>query len=148
MPVCLRVLLCEMDRFFFLFRRFVSYPAVLSRRAPIVKILLSLLLVKASYCTITLTFMRLYELVLVLNPALDEKSRKKIIDDVKSWMKDVKVASEEEWGQKPLAYKIKRQMAGFYHFMKLETENVIPGDFEKRILNTDDVLRHLLVRTK
>lgn len=92
--------------------------------------------------------MRLYELVLVLKTSLDEKGRKKLIDDVKSWLTDVKVTAEEEWGQKPLAYKIKKEVAGVYHFMKLETEKVIPADLEKQLLRNENVLRHLLIRRK
>lgn len=92
--------------------------------------------------------MRAYDLVLVMKTSLDEKSRKKLLEDVKSWMKDVKVAGEAEWGQKPLAYKIKREVAGIYQQLKLETEKVIPADFEKRLQNNENILRHLLVRTK
>lgn len=91
--------------------------------------------------------MRVYELVLVLKSSLSEKEREKLIDTIKSWLKDVKVAKEEVWGQKPLAYKIKRELAGFYHKMDLELESV-PSDFEKRLLTHESVLRHLLLRKK
>ena len=92
--------------------------------------------------------MRLYELVLVLKTSLGDKERKKLLDDVKSWLKDVKVTAEDEWGQKPLAYKIKREVAGFYHLLTLETEKVVPADLEKRLMANDSILRHLLVRKK
>lgn len=92
--------------------------------------------------------MRLYELVVVLRPSLSEADRKKSFDQIKGWLGDVKVAKEEDWGQKPLAYKIKKEIAGVYHKMELETEGVIPTDFETRLLRSDNVLRHLLLRTK
>ncbi len=92
--------------------------------------------------------MRLYELVLVLKTSLSDAQRKKVIEQIKDWMGDAKVTKEDEWGQKPLAYKIKRELAGFYHKMELESENAIPTDLETRILRNDDVLRHLLIRTK
>lgn len=92
--------------------------------------------------------MRLYELVVVLRTSLSEADRKKVLDQVKAWLGDVKVAKEEDWGQKPLAYKIKKEAAGVYHKMDLETEKVIPADFETRLLRNDSVLRHLLLRTK
>lgn len=92
--------------------------------------------------------MRLYELVLVLKSSLSDKDRAKFLDMVKGWMKDVKVAKEESWGQKPLAYKIQKEVSGYYHKMDLETDAVIPADFEKRLVMNENVLRHLLLRRK
>lgn len=92
--------------------------------------------------------MRLYDLVVVTRPSLSDAQQKKVLDTVKGYLKDVKVASEENWGQKPLAYKIKKELAGVYHLFKLETETSVPTDFEKRLINEDSIIRHLLVRTK
>lgn len=92
--------------------------------------------------------MRLYDLVLVLRTSLSEADRKKVLGQVKEWLGDVKISKEEEWGQKPLAYKIKKEVAGNYLKMELETEKTIPSDFETRLLRNDNVLRHLLLRTK
>jgi small subunit ribosomal protein S6 len=91
--------------------------------------------------------MRNYQLVLVLRPTLSESERKKVLGSVKDWLKEVKVTKEEEWGQKSLAYKIKRETAGFYVSYELEAE-VIPGDLEKRIIGLDSVIRHLVIKTK
>ena len=92
--------------------------------------------------------MRLYELVLVLKTSLSEADRKKTLETIKGLVKDLKVASEEDWGQKPLSYKIKKEIAGVYHMMKLEGESAVPADFEARLLRNENVLRHLLVRVK
>lgn len=92
--------------------------------------------------------MRLYDLVLVLKTSLSEADRKKVIDSVKGWLGDVKIANEEDWGQKPLAYPIKHEHAGYYTLLKLEGEAGVPTDLETRILRNDSVLRHLLLRTK
>ena len=91
--------------------------------------------------------MRNYQLVLVLRPSLSESERKKVTETVKGWLKDVKISKEEELGQKALAYKIKKENAGFYLNYELEAE-VIPGDFEKRIIGQDAILRHLLIRVQ
>ena len=92
--------------------------------------------------------MRLYELVLVMRPSLSEDDRKKLLEQVKSFLKDVKVAKEETWGQKPLAYKIRRELAGIYHLMHLETETGVEKGFEKRLQANDNILRFLLLRKK
>jgi small subunit ribosomal protein S6 len=85
---------------------------------------------------------------MVMRPSLSESERKKLLDSVKDWLKGVKVTKEEDLGQKPLAYKIKKEIAGVYHILHLETETSVPADIEKRLMNTDAVIRHLLVRTK
>lgn len=92
--------------------------------------------------------MRLYELVMVMRPSLSEAEQKKLLGTVKEWLKDVKVTAEENWGQKPLAYRIKKEIAGVYHLLKLETDTAIPQDLERRILQENNIIRHLLVRTK
>lgn len=92
--------------------------------------------------------MRLYELVLVLRTSLSEADRKKLVDQVKKALGDIKVTKEEEWGQKPLAYAIKKEMAGNYHLLHLEGEKGVPSEFETQLLRNDNILRHLLVRTK
>lgn len=92
--------------------------------------------------------MRVYELVMVLRSSLSEAQRKKFVETVKSWLGEVKIKKEDEWGQKPLAYPIKKEIAGFYLFLDLEAERGIPLDLEKRLLTNENILRHLLIRRK
>jgi small subunit ribosomal protein S6 len=92
--------------------------------------------------------MRLYELVVVMRPSLSEADRKKLIDSIKASLKDLKITKEDDWGQKPLAYRIKKEIAGVYHMFHLETEKTISQDFEMSLLHEDKIIRHLLVRTK
>jgi small subunit ribosomal protein S6 len=90
--------------------------------------------------------MRNYQLVLVLKASLSEVQKKKLLETIKSWLKDVKIAKEEEWGQKSLSYSIKRETSGFYLNLLLEAKDSFPLDFEKKLVAQDDVLRHLLLR--
>lgn len=92
--------------------------------------------------------MRKYDLVVVLRSSLKDSERKKLIDSIKTSLKGMKIAKEEEWGQKPLAYNIKKEAAGNYFLFKLETEETIPAGFEQKLLTNDNILRHLLLRTK
>lgn len=91
--------------------------------------------------------MRTYELVLVLKSGLKDADRKKVLDGIKSWLGKVKFSKEEEMGQKPLSYPIKKEASGFFQSFVFEADT-IPGDLEKRILNEGEVLRHLLIRQK
>jgi len=90
--------------------------------------------------------MRTYDLVLVLRPSLNEADRKKLLEQVKAWFGTLKVKKEDDWGSKALKYPIKKELTGHYFALSLEGETV-PQDLEKRILNQESILRHLLVRT-
>ena len=104
--------------------------------------------------------MRTYELVLVLRSSLKEADRKKMLETIKDWLGKVKIAKEEDLGQKALAYPIKKEDSGHYFILHLESEDEVvsasakhvkggvPDDLEQRILRHDSVLRHLLLRTK
>ena len=89
----------------------------------------------------------IYNLTLVLKSSLKEAERKKLVDSVKDLLGKAKI-TEKEWGQKPLAYPINHEVSGFYLNWSIDSESVVPNDFEKRLLNNDKVLRHLLLRTK
>lgn len=91
--------------------------------------------------------MRLYELVLITKTSLSDSLRKKLITTFKSLLKDLKIVKENEIGEKSLAYKIKRETTGFYWDFVLEGET-IPHDFEKKLLENENILRHLLLRKK
>lgn len=89
--------------------------------------------------------MRTYELVVVLRPNLGEADRKKLLDQIKGWLGDVKVMKEDDWGSKALKYPIKKELTGYYFDLTLEGET-LPEGLERRLLQQDEVLRHLLLR--
>lgn len=103
--------------------------------------------------------MRKYELAIVLRPSLKEADRKKLLETVKGWLGKAKVAKENDWGQKALAYPIKKEDSGHYYMFELEVEDPsykgtveerkggLPQDFEQRIIQNDSIIRHLLLRT-
>lgn len=92
--------------------------------------------------------MRVYELVLVFRSTLSETQRKKLVETIKGWLGDAKIEKEDEWGQKPLSYPIKKEVSGFYLDFLLEVNEAIPLDLEKRLLGNENILRHLLIRRK
>lgn len=91
--------------------------------------------------------MRSYELVLVLKPDITGEESKKLIDSIKSWLGKAEVELKE-LGKKALAYQIKKQREGIYFLLDVSftDETVIPGDLDKKLLEQDSLLRHLLVR--
>jgi small subunit ribosomal protein S6 len=92
--------------------------------------------------------MRKYELVIVVRPSVKEADKKKLVETIKDWLKDFKITKEDDWGQKPLAYVIKKEVAGYYSLVQFEGEAGIEKEFEQRLLRNNDIIRHLLLRTK
>ncbi len=90
--------------------------------------------------------MRTYQLVVVLKTSLSEANRKKFVETVKGWIGDAKFTKEEEWGEKVLAYVIKRENSGFFQNFVFELKDDLAKDLEKKITASDNVLRHLLLR--
>lgn len=91
--------------------------------------------------------MRNYELVLVLRPQVKEADKKKLVDTLKSWFGALKITKEDDMGTKVLSYPIKKETSGIYLDFVLEGENV-PADLEKKVNANDNIIRHLLLRTK
>jgi small subunit ribosomal protein S6 len=92
--------------------------------------------------------MRNYQLVLVLKKSLTEASRKKLLETIKEWIKGAKFTKEDEWGEKPLAYTIKRENSGFFVNYLFESKEELSKDLERKLMASEDVLRHLLLRVK
>ncbi len=92
--------------------------------------------------------MRAYELVLILKNSLSETERKKVLEKIKEVLKDIKIVKEEQLGQKPLSYKIKKETSGYFVRLLMEAKELIPQDLEKKILANENILRHLLLRNK
>lgn len=91
--------------------------------------------------------MQEYELTVLIHPDLEsslEKPLTTVRDLVKSNGGTVK--SEDNWGKKKLAYRIKKQDFAIYVVMDV----ALPADAPLKISNTlnitDDVLRYLLVK--
>lgn len=92
--------------------------------------------------------MRTYELVLILRPVLTDAQKKKLLESVRGWLKDLKIVKENDLGVKPLSYKIKKELSGHFIHLIMEAKEGILTDLERKILNQEDIIRHLLLRTK
>lgn len=88
--------------------------------------------------------MNSYYLTLVLKPNLEEKARLELLESLKK--KFAKIEKEDLWGQRSLAYPIKRQLSGYYAHFVIEVEPKIAKDLDKTLRLEEDILRYLLVR--
>ncbi|HRJ06686.1 MAG TPA: 30S ribosomal protein S6 [Candidatus Saccharibacteria bacterium] len=88
-----------------------------------------------------------YELTVLVHPDR-ESALEKALDTVRELVKSSggKVKSEDNWGKKKLAYKIKKQDFAFYVLMEVELPPAAPLKISNALNISDDVIRYLLVK--
>lgn len=79
---------------------------------------------------------------------MEEKERKSLLDSISKKLvgKDGKVEKEDLWGERPLAYPIKRQTAGYYAHFEIQADPKDAKSLDKSLKVEEDILRYLLVR--
>ena len=92
--------------------------------------------------------MNSYNLTLVLKPGMEEKERKTLLDAMVKKLagEEGKVVKEDLWGERDLAYPLKKQNKGFYAHFELEANPKNAKGLDKILKLEEDVLRYLLVR--
>jgi small subunit ribosomal protein S6 len=90
--------------------------------------------------------MKEYELTVVIHPDLEvdiETPLKKVRDIVT--VAGGKITSEDNWGKKKLAYRIRNEDFGVYVYFDVELPPEAPLKISNTLNITDEVLRYLLV---
>jgi len=90
--------------------------------------------------------MRNYELVLILQPDLDEASFNDAIDKVKGWISEAQGAIEkvDVWGKRRLAYPIRKQTEGQYALLTVKMEPSFAAKLEANLRLLEPVMRFLI----
>ncbi len=89
-----------------------------------------------------------YYLTLVLKSDLEEKERKELLNSMTKRLtgEDGKIVKEDLWGNKELAYPIKKQSKGYYAHFEIEADPKNAKGIDKALKVEEDILRYLLVR--
>ncbi len=86
---------------------------------------------------------------MVLNPKLGEEPNKELVDKFKAlFSENGTIDSEEEWGNRRLAYEIDDQTEGYYYLVNFTSEPSFPAELDRRYKITDGVMRTLIVAKK
>jgi small subunit ribosomal protein S6 len=93
--------------------------------------------------------LRDYELVLVISPEIPEEEVPSTIDKVSQFItgRGGEVAEVNRWGRRKLAYPIRRHLEGNYVVTQFRLDPGQVGGLEASLELTEEVLRHLVVRT-
>ena len=92
--------------------------------------------------------MRTYEVLFILSPQVPEEETGTLITDFKRVAETTgaKLTNEEAWGRRRLAYPIQKFNEGNYHLFVFESDGSL-GELDRRMKNSDRILRHMIVRT-
>ena len=92
--------------------------------------------------------MRTYEVLFILSPQVAEEEATSLISDFKRVGEGTgaKLAHEEAWGRRRLAYPIQKFHEGNYHLFVFESDGSL-AELDRRMKNSDRILRHMIVRT-
>ncbi len=92
--------------------------------------------------------LRTYELVLVVQPGLDEEGLDAFVNTFTGMVDEAggQVVDMEHMGRRRLAYPIRKATEGHYVLLHLNLESPALREIERRIRLSEDVLRHLIVR--
>ena len=93
--------------------------------------------------------MRTYEVLFILNPQLPEQDATNLIADFRGIAETsgATLANQEAWGRRRLAYPIEKMQEGIYHLFVFQTEGEVLNELDRKMKNSDQVLRHMIVRT-
>ncbi len=89
-----------------------------------------------------------YELMLILNPSVEEAEREKSLKELKALLKTkkAKVESEDVWGEKKLAYKINKSETGYYVLMNVSIDGTAIKSLSTPMNLDQNIWRYMFVK--
>lgn len=88
-----------------------------------------------------------YESVIIVDPTLDEKQQKEIVDKYSKIVnKNGKLDKIEILGKRKLAYEIKGNKEGFYIVFYFESEPKFTTKLERKYKIDEDIIKFIIIR--
>ena len=90
--------------------------------------------------------MNKYELMVIIDPALEDDKKEAAIENVKNIIAEAgEVSATDVWGLKKLAYPIQKKTEGYYVVFQFEAEPELPKELDRRLRIADAYMRHIIV---
>ena len=87
-----------------------------------------------------------YELMFIIDPALDEEKKNAAVEKVKNLISsNGELGETDVWGMRKLAYPIDKKTDGYYVVIEFQAETDFPKELDRRLRISDDVIRHMVV---
>ena len=94
--------------------------------------------------------MNQYEVMYVIDPALEDGARVELINRFSELVKKNggEIDRVDEWGKRRLAYAINYKNEGYYVLVNFSASSDLPREIERVLQISEDVLRYLIVRVE
>ena len=87
-----------------------------------------------------------YEVMFIIDPALEDDAKEATIEAVKGIIAaEGEVGNTDVWGMRKLAYPIQKKSEGYYVVIEFKTEPTLPKELDRRLKISDNVMRHLII---
>ncbi|MBQ9263776.1 MAG: 30S ribosomal protein S6 [Clostridia bacterium] len=92
--------------------------------------------------------MNKYEVVYIIDPAVEEEARKALIAKFNDLItgNGGSVDKVEEWGKRRLAYAIDYKTEGYYVLVNFQAEAELPKELERNLQISDSVIRYQVIK--
>ena len=90
--------------------------------------------------------MRTYEVILIVQPDLDEAALTGVVDKTKGWITDAggTVDKVDMWGKRHLAFSIKKQRDGQYVLIQAQLEPSATAELDRNLRFLEPVIRFMI----
>lgn len=90
--------------------------------------------------------MRNYELLIVIQPDLDETAVTEITTKISGWVTEAggNIDKTDIWGKRRLAYQIQKQREGHYVLFQFNVAPTFTTELERNIRFLEPVMRHMV----
>jgi small subunit ribosomal protein S6 len=90
---------------------------------------------------------REYELILMIDPGLEDAARDKLADDVRKRIDSAgNLKHEDNWGMRKLAYEIRQRTEADYRWLRFEAQPELLDQLDHSLKIADGVLRFRIFR--
>ena len=87
-----------------------------------------------------------YEVMLILDPALEDDRKDATVETVKGIIAaEGEVGNVDTWGMRKLAYPIQKKSEGYYVVIEFKAQPTLPKELDRRLKISDNVIRHMIV---
>ena len=92
----------------------------------------------------------IYDLVLLLDPTIDEDRRAKILDDAEGMIanRGGEIVSAHDWGVRPTVYEVRKHAEAEYHLLQFHGTNELLEALDHSLKITDGILRHRVIKLR
>jgi len=90
--------------------------------------------------------MNKYELMFIINPALEDAKKDEVVETVKGIIAESgEVTNTDVWGLRKLAYPIQKKTEGYYVVMQFNAAPELPKELDRRLRISDHCIRHIIL---